>query len=306
MTENGSRAALGRVVRRVGGEDVLDALVALPGSDLTTLQLDLMRRRAAALTPAAVLERYRRDRFTGPAPVSFRALRRVEDVLLDVLARRPEPAEVVTLAPLAPLGTHSVLSTVDQNKVVSTVRGTDVAADPTNALALEAAVRRRAAGPGEVVRLAAIQRVVRAQLVGGPAMFAHFALFAQVMAGRDAGGRQFERIALAEQLAVVTSALPLLGAEEVQVRLTVLDPMLAPVADAATAAAAAAVVLDPDRSSGRGYYEGLCFKVLARLGGELVEVGDGGFTGWTRDLLSDRKERLLISGLGIDRLAVSA
>ncbi|SDU76221.1 hypothetical protein [Jiangella alkaliphila] len=300
MTENGSRAALGRVVRRVGGEDVLDALVALPGSDLTTLQLDLMRRRAAALTPAAVLERYRRDRFTGPAPVSFRALRRVEDVLLDVLAGRPEPAEVVTLAPLAPLGTHSVLSTVDQNKVVTTVRGTDVAADPTNALALEAAVRRRAAGPGEVVRLAAIQRVVRAQLVGGPAMFAHFSLFAQVTAGRDAGGRQFERTALAEQLAVLTSALPLLGAEEVQVRLTVLDPRLAPVADAVPGA-----VLDPDRASGHGYYEGLCFKVLARLGGELVEVGDGGFTGWTRDLLSDRKEHLLISGLGIDRLAVS-
>ncbi len=138
---------------------------------------------------------------------------------------------------------------------------------------------------GEVVRLAAIQRVVRAQLVGGPAMFAHFSLFAQVTAGRDAGGRQFERTSLAEQPAVMTSALPLLGAEEAQVRLTVLDPRLAPVADDDAAAAAAAVVLDPDRASGRGYYEGLCFKVLARLG--------------------DRKERLLISGLGIDRLAVS-
>ncbi|TDD68731.1 hypothetical protein E1262_14820 [Jiangella aurantiaca] len=83
MTENGSRAALGRVVRRVGGEDVLEALVGLAGSDLTTLQLELARRRAAALSPAAVLERYRRDRFTAPAAVPFHALRRVEDVLLD-------------------------------------------------------------------------------------------------------------------------------------------------------------------------------------------------------------------------------
>ncbi|WP_198663527.1 hypothetical protein [Jiangella endophytica] len=356
MTENGSRAALGRVVRRVGGGDVLEVLAGLPGSELTTLQLELMRRRAGALSPAAVLERYRRDRFTAPAAVPFEALRRVEDVLLDALAAQPSPVEVVTLAPLAPLGAHSVLATVDQNKVVSTVRGTDVAADPTNGLALEAAVRRqdlqraaagaaadrttagqasagqatagRPSGSAGVVRLAAVQRVVRAQLVDGPAMFAHFSLFAQVTAGRDLGGREFERAALAEQLAVITRALPLLGAEAVEVRLTVLDPRLEQVADATLGALgpdaapsdAAAPdagpgagpgvvpvtgVLDPGRASGRGYYEGLCFKVLARLGGELVEVGDGGFAGWTRELLSNRKERLLISGLGIDRLVAT-
>lgn len=314
MTENGSRAALGRVVRRVGGDDVLEALVGLPGSDLTTLQLELVRRRAGALSPAAVLERYRRDRFTAPATVPFEALRRVEDVLLAALAARPAPVEVVTPAPLAPLGTHSVLATVDQNKVVSTVRGTDVAADPTNALALEAAVRRqdaqRAAASAGVVRLAAIQRVVRAQFVDGPGMFAHFSLCAQVTAGRDVGGLGFERAALAEQLAVLTRALPPLGADRVEVRLTVLDPRFAPVAAAlttpATPGGAVTAVLDPDRPSGRGYYEGLCFKVMARLGDGWVEVGDGGFTGWTRELLSNRKERLLISGLGLDRLAATA
>ncbi|SED75138.1 hypothetical protein [Jiangella alba] len=331
MTQTGSRAALDRVVRRAGGASVFEALVALPGSDLTTLQLELMRRRAAALSPATVLERYRRDRFTAPAPLPFAALRRVEDVLLDALAARPESVEVVTPAPLAPLGTHSVLATVDQNKVVSTVRGTDVAADPTNGLALEAAVRRQdlqradvagaGSGPGGgplagVVRLAAIQRVVRAQYVAGPAMFAHFSLFAQVTAGRDIGGLGFERAALAEQLAVVAGALPRLGAEEVEVRLTVLEPRFAPVADAIVAAlggrpdgAAAGVpvraALDPGRPSGRGYYEGLCFKVMARLDGEWAEVGDGGFTGWSRELLSNKKERLLISGLGIDRLAAA-
>jgi hypothetical protein len=35
--------------------------------------------------------------------------------------------------------------------------------------------------------------------------------------------------------------------------------------------------------------------------GEL-EVGDGGFTDWTAQLVGSRKERLLASGLGIDRL----
>lgn len=299
MTENGSRTALGRVQQRLGGDGVLEALTALPGADLTTLQLELARRRAAALSPADVLAQYRRDRFTGPSPVSFRALRRVEDALLDAVAAQPDPAEVVTLAPLAPLGTHSVLATVDQNKVVATARGTDVAADPTNALALEAAVRRRAAARRDVVRLAAVQRVVRAQFVDVPGMFAHFTLFAQVTAGRDGGGRGFERAALAEQLAVVTRALDRLGADGVEVRLTVLDPAFGPVAEAVEGA-----VDDPARATGRGYYQGLCFKVMARFGGgEPHEVGDGGFVGWTRDLLSDGKERLLIGGLGVDRLA---
>lgn len=31
-------------------------------------------------------------------------------------------------------------------------------------------------------------------------------------------------------------------------------------------------------------------------------MADGGFTTWTADLLSNAKERLLISGLGIERL----
>jgi hypothetical protein len=35
------------------------------------------------------------------------------------------------------------------------------------------------------------------------------------------------------------------------------------------------------------------------------EVGDGGFVDWTARLCGNRKERLLISGYGVDRLAAS-
>ena len=61
----------------------------------------------------------------------------------------------------------------------------------------------------------------------------------------------------------------------------------------------------PERESGRACYCHLCFKVFAsvRAGAEL-EVGDGGFVGWAVRLLGSRKERLLISGFGSDRLAV--
>lgn len=57
--------------------------------------------------------------------------------------------------------------------------------------------------------------------------------------------------------------------------------------------------------SGRGYYTGLCFKIFAAFGGTQLEVADGGFVDWTQQLLGSRKERLLISGFGIDRLAMT-
>jgi hypothetical protein len=64
------------------------------------------------------------------------------------------------------------------------------------------------------------------------------------------------------------------------------------------------VIADPDRVSGRGYYTGVCFKIHAGGGpGQMREVGDGGFVQWTQHLLGNRKERLLISGIGLDLLA---
>jgi hypothetical protein len=43
--------------------------------------------------------------------------------------------------------------------------------------------------------------------------------------------------------------------------------------------------------------------VNALADGTPAEIGDGGFTDWTAQLLANRKERLLIAGYGTDRLA---
>jgi hypothetical protein len=207
---------------------------------------------------------------------------------------------------------------VSQHKVVTAIRACEVAADPTNALALEAAVRR-AGGAAEVVRLAAIQRVVRAQRfpVGWAA---HFGLFAMVTAGRDRGSHRFARAAIGEHLRFGVAALRAAGVPRVQVALTPLSEAGERIAaelagDGGRLAASAGnapdadveanadVVLDGDRASGRGYYRDLCFKVNALTDGGTEEIGDGGFTDWTARLLANGKERLLISGYGTDRLA---
>ena len=295
--------ALGRVQRAIGGAEIVARLASLSGSDFTTLMLDVARRRAEAQTPATVLRRYRSDRFVQPGSVPWLQLRRAEDLLA---AGLPAEFEMLTLAPLAPLGTHSALGPVSQDKIVTAIRACETAADPTNALALEAATRRIARRDAPV-RLAAFQRVVRAQQIARAGNFAHFSLLGVVTAGRDDGGHRFEREAVAEHVSAIAAGLKTVPFA-IQVALTPLTPTGEVIARSASELLGARraeveVVFDLDREAGRGYYRELCFKINVFAAGEWAEVGDGGFTDWTAQLAASGKERLLISGVGIDRVA---
>ena len=303
--DEGSRAsgaaAVARVLGEVGGSEVLDRLAALSGSDFTSLMLEVARRRAGTQTPARVIRRYRSDRFARPSDTPWLALRQAEDTLASKL---PAEFELLTLAPLVPLGTHSALGPVSQDKVVTAMRACEVAADPTNALALEAADRRLAEPAGRV-RLAAFQRVVRAQPTH-PGYFPHFSLLGLVTAGRDQGGRRFERESITEQVQGLEAGLAAAGLRPVQVAFTPLSAAGEAITSAITpelAESGAEVITDSERKSGRGYYRDLCFKLNVRAHGSWQEIGDGGFTDWVAQLTANTKERLLISGLGIDRLA---
>jgi hypothetical protein len=302
--------ALRRVLGQIGGPDLLDLLAdGISGADLTTLLLEVFRRRAERLSPAEVMRRYRSDRFVVPAPISFAALRRTEDALLSAL---PEGFEVLVLAPVLPLAAHTAVSTVDPRKVIATVRGSEIAADPTNALALEASVRRAAAlatdpRSSTLIRLAASQRVARAQLFDGPGRFAHFQLFCLITAGRDTGNRSFERQQLTEHLRFAARAMAAAGARHTQIRLTCLDeaarPLIEHVHRDLSDLPAIDVLEDPERAAGGGYYTGICFKIHAEIAGRQMETGDGGFTNWTQLFTGNHKERLLTSGFGVDELA---
>ena len=56
---------------------------------------------------------------------------------------------------------------------------------------------------------------------------------------------------------------------------------------------------DIERVAGIGYYENLCFKIVAKnKEGITFPLVDGGMTDWTKKLLASKKERLLTSGFG--------
>src|SRR6185312_16270697 len=140
-------------------------------------------------------------------------------------------------------------------------------------------------------------------------MLAHFQLFGMVTAGRDTGGRAFEHLHLAEHLRFAADALSAADLGRAEVRLTCLNDASISLLEHTRAALAATpgidVLDDPERTSGRGYYTQLCYKIYATIDGERVELADGGFVDWTQQLTGSRKERLLISGFGVDRLAAA-
>ena len=65
-----------------------------------------------------------------------------------------------------------------------------------------------------------------------------------------------------------------------------------------------AFAIDTEREQGQSYYSGLCLSIWATdPSGAHMNLGDGGFTDWTRRLLSNAKERLLVSAIGTELLA---
>lgn len=255
----------------------------LPPADLRTLWLGVARSRAAAVTPAGVVRQWRTDRFVRPSAADPRALSRVEGRLWSLL---PESFAGVELSPVAPLGACSAVAPVSQDRVLSTARGTEVVSDPTNALAVEAAVRRRA-GAGRA-DLAACCRVVRAQALDGPGLSAHFRLFALVSSARDTGTLRTEVAMLADHVRFWRTALPHArigvtgyGDERVVALLREQVP----------------VEEDAAREQARGYYAA----ALSITAGD-VNVGDGGVVPWTASLMGDAKERCVVSCVATERL----
>lgn len=279
----------------------------LSQSDLQTLLLAITRQRAAAVTPARLTQRWQQDRYVTPGNSDPRRVWQVEARLWALL---PAEFTALDLSPTAPLGTCTAVAPGSQDRIVSTVRGTEVVSDPTNVLALEAAQRRKADPASQPVHLACCHRVLRAQPFDGPGLLQHFRLFALVTSDRDRGSATTEAHTLVTHLRFWIAALAaLVPGRRATVTYTVFGfpplaermkdtvlPVLEPLPGNVT------IDEDPDRQHGRGYYERGAIKVFV----DGQEIGDGGFTDWTAQLTTDAKERCFTSCLSTERLTALA
>lgn len=273
----------------------------MPPTDLQSLLMSVADARACQVRPTDLVSRWRRDRFVQPAECDPRRVSAVETRLWQLL---PEAFAGIDLSPVAPLGSCTAVAPLSQNRIVTTMRMSEVVADSTNALAIEAAVRRLDQAPDERVHLAASHRQLRGQ-VFGPGAHAHFRLFALVSSARDTGSARTEIDLLNHHLAVWIAVLETIPDRQPQIALTVFDhPVLAARLDdtvlPANPSDAVRVIEDPTRERGRGYYTALALRLTADAGA--LEIGDGGFTTWTAQLTGNAKERCLVSCIATERL----
>src|SRR5512133_3517824 len=121
---------LDRIERKLGITGIVPLLVKrLAPTDLQSILLEVFRQRAQDQQAADVLSAYETNRFVHPSPTSPTSLLEWE---LTAFRNLPDGFQAVDLSPVCPLGTSSTIALVDQNRVVSTIRNTEVVSDSTN------------------------------------------------------------------------------------------------------------------------------------------------------------------------------
>ena len=286
-------------------EALLAALRRRSPSEQVPLLLALARAHSARRRPRDLVAQYARDPFVARSPLDLRLVQQ-----LDALALEAAPDfEAVLLAPLAPLGSCSVVAPMSQDRALATCRATEVVSDPTNVLALECA-RRLARDAATDVRLCTLHQVTRTQPVPPRSGFSqHFRLFTLAEAGRALAEHRFEVRAMASHAAVflrLLDAAEHIGCSFAERRGRLLVGPSARAlgdrlgAELARSLPALRIREEPLDSS---YYAGVRLLVGATgTRGEQVDLGDVGLFDWMAKLTSNRRHRFVASGLGLQLL----
>ena len=164
----------------------------------------------------------------------------------------------------------------------------------------------------EVVSLAADHRFLRTQRQGIPGPSNHLRMFALVSAGRARAERDFEYEQLTEHLKCYLDFLTRWREQKrfedfrVAVHITSRDEAFSHSEIQRRVAAPLERPqvrwrIRPRAKDGKTYYRSLDFKVsVTRRGDVSLAPISGGFLDWTAQLLNDRKERFLASGIDGD------
>jgi hypothetical protein len=287
----------GWIIDPIGGAAFEQLATGLAGSELQSVLLEVMQRRAAQRQPKDLLSQYQRDGLCQPAVTDLRTSVAVDAHLLAAA----EGFEAIELSPVAPLGACSVVALTDQNRVLSALRTTEVVSDPTNVLALECALRLRAS-PKTAVHFATSQRVLRTQPIPKlPGYARHFRIYVLASGGQEGSAHAFTVGTLARHIRTMLGALDRLeqhgfgfGARRVDVLATAEQERLGDRVAAELGAIARRKPLEHDYYSGGLRYQ---LWVTTPDGAELPLI-DGGVFDWLRKLTSDRRAVYVASGAG--------
>jgi len=292
------------VLEKAGNKNLINELtIRLSQSEINTLLLALSKKITNKNTPSDILSKYESNRFVKPSELNPIKVKKVEIMMLEMAEASGFLS--VLLSPASLLGSCSVIAKVDQNNVISATRGLELIADSTNMLAIYLAngiKNKTIDNTKSPVHLSATCRVTRGQMYKTYEFVPHFSLFTIVSSGKNTGSYGFEKDAIARHMQFYINYFEEKLGHKLTVTLNVrngytdkigfIDRIhchlreIYPYTD---------FIMNVEETE-NSYYQGINFKIIV----EGIELVDGGFVDWTQKLLGNKKERLLISGTGID------
>lgn len=289
---------------RKKNQSIITSLVNLSGVEWNSAWLDVVRERIQRQRPSTILQTFKQNRFVQPSRINPLALKTLELACLQTVQSRGfAPIE---LSPVAPLGSCAVLAPVDQHNIVSSCRGVEVVADATNVLALHLATEIQRHPEMMPMKSACTHRHLRAQTFDHPEFSAHFSVLALATAGLDGGHFTFEAAAVTDHIVTHHQLLQrYFPAEKLALKLWLRRP------DAYFKSQIKQTLLTQlpgqdiswvDPAGPHNYYPHLQFKIFLQRAGQELDLADGGLVDWTQKLLNNRKQRLMVSGLGLELL----
>jgi hypothetical protein len=297
-----------RIEREAGVPNLSEMLaLRIKPTDLQSLLLKVYRERAVRRKLNMLFSDYASNSFTRPSRCDPLRLLEWDRIALSNL---PEGFQAIELSPISPLGSVTLLASICQDWVLTTIRNTEVVADPTNVLALECALRRQKLTESQstkvnTVNLACSQRVVRTQRFQSPDAQQHFRLFSLCSAGRNTGKLRFETNATTQHIGFYLKSLQNFLGPDIPLRATIISLHPESYDDNILKTALATlkaefehvkISLEKTKTDNVGYYQSLRFHVYTTPPKDReLELVDGGDTDWTQKLLSNAKERFLTS-----------
>lgn len=123
-----------KILNKFSDPAMLEKLIDLSGAELNSLLLTLFKMRTDKISANNVLRAYDKNRFVKPSHLDPLAYHTLEADLLQI-AKEQDIVRVL-LSPATPFAGSAAFGYVNQNNVISALRGVEMLSDPTNMLSI--------------------------------------------------------------------------------------------------------------------------------------------------------------------------
>lgn len=299
--------AIKHIIDRYNLNEIVDILSnKLSGSELNSLLLEVFERRVMQETPSSLLGKYTKNKLVKPAQLDFLKFKEEELECCKIVAN--SSFELIELSPVAQLGTSSIMATVNQKKVLTALRNTEVQSNPTNSIALHyASLKKNNELSEKTYNFSNVSRVIRTQVFSNPNFTPHFPILSLISCGMDTGSFEFEKTEIYKHFAITQDVcksvfgfnnlfFEIIPCKEYDSNSPLISNSLSHIKNSGFDVRIA------ESDSQNNYYYGMRIKTKIIADGVEYEIGDGGLLDWTQKLLANKKERMLTMGLGIQLL----